>query len=193
MRIIRTLGIIDCMKVDSSELIKNGKLPADELDEFWAKFFGAIPTGMLFLGSLSSFFARTTEHSVSFEHKLVFFSVSTILFGLTLWFFYVERNLKQIHTGLSKEQNLKVFQSAIKLLNWRTSKKISDYHKLVEIPFAFGHPGHKLTVLIDEQTIYFNLRNVGTPKGRMPYLLGIDSFKEFQFKRAIRNYAQQNV
>jgi|GEM_PF-2739090 len=179
------------MKVDSSELIKNGKLPKDELDEFWLKFYGAIPTGLIFFGSLTAFFARTTEHSVSLQHKIIFSTISAILFVYTLWTFHSERNLKKIHTGLTEVENQKIYQQAIKQLGWRTSKKINNQHKIIELPFAFGHIGHKLTVLIDEHTVYFNLRNVGTPRGRMPYLLGIDTFKEYQFKQAIKNYAQQ--
>lgn len=181
------------MKVDSSKIIRNGKLPKDELDNFWDKFYGATPTGMLFIGALFSFFAKTTEQSVSFEHKLIFFSISTFLFSLTLWYFHTERNLKQLHTGFTKEQNLKIYQQAIRQLGWRTSKKVNDHHKIIELPFAFGFVGHKLTVLIEEQTIYFNLRNVGTPTGRLPYLLGIDTFKELQFKRAIYNIAKQTI
>lgn len=181
------------MKVDSSELIRKGKLPKDELDEFWLKFYGATPTGLIFFGSLAAFFARTTEQSVSLEHKMIFSTASAILFGLTLWGFHRERNLKKIRTGLSKEQNLKIFQSALKKLGWRTSKKINEYHKVIELLFTFGLPGHKLTVLIAEQEIHFNLRSVGTPRGRMPYLLGIDTYKELRFKRTIKNYAQQAV
>ena len=170
------------MKADPQEIIRKGKIPKDGLDNFWSKFFGSLPAGLLFIAFGSSFFDK---EGIAIEYKLLFFSLSAVLFIYTLWCFYKERDLKVIRTGLPKTENLKVLQQAIKQLNWRIDRRVrEDYHE-VDIPLVFGGTGHRMIVILDENRFHYNIRNVGTGIGRFPYLFGIDTIKEWNFNRAI--------
>lgn len=167
--------------------IKNSmKLSKDELDRPIDNVLGFLPTGMLLIGASLAFLARQSEGSVSISHKWVFFSISLALFLYTLWTKARERRVKTIHTGLPRQKNLEIIEQIAKEQSWQTKTDKSNYKEFL-IPFVLGHKGHKLTFVIIENEILFNLRNVGSSRGRMPYLLGIDTIKELRLRTKIKN------
>ena len=60
---------------------------------------------------------------------------------------------------------------------WKTKTKQNGFYEFY-IPFLFNQPGHKLTLIVIDDSILLNVRNTGSTKGRMPYLFGIDTIKE---------------
>ncbi len=171
----------------SIENIKNSKiLPKDELDDFWGNIFGFFPVTMLLVGSTLSLFAKRAPESSSIEFKLVFILMSLILFLYTVWTKMTERKLKTVFTNLNRQQNLAVIEKLANENSW-SIKTNKSYYKEYIIPFAFGQARHKLTVVILDNEILYNLRNLGSGRGRMPYSLGIDTIKELKFRKEIKN------
>lgn len=171
-----------------TDILNSNKLPKDELDNFWDNFFGFLPTGMLLIISAFSLLAKQTNKSLTFEHKIIFFLFSLTLFLYTVWTKMNERKLKSIQTNLTRQQNLSLIERIAKENLWSV-KTNKIYYKEYLLPFILGHNGHKLTVIISDDKILFNLRNLGSIRGRMPYLLGIDTIKEIKLRTKIKNYA----
>lgn len=173
------------IKKEINEALRRQKVPTDELDNIWDKLFGSLPTAMLFIGFGLALFSKATNQSLSLEHKLYFFLLATLLFLYTLWSFTSEKKLKKISTNLSLNDNLKLVTLTLKELGWKVSGKGDNYF-IAYIPFILGFDGHKLIVIIKDKEILYNLRNVGSGRGRMPYLFGIDTFKEIKLKKKIK-------
>ena len=170
---------------ESIEAVRLQKVPKDELDDIWDKAFGCLPAAMLFIGYGLALFSKETPHSMSFENRVYFFLLATMLFTYTFWSFHSEKNLKKITTNLSFNDNIKLVTLTLQELRWPVSRKGND-HITSYIPFVLGSQGHKLILIIQDNEILYNLRNVGSIKGRMPYSFGIDTFKEMKFKRKIK-------
>ncbi len=112
--------------------------------------------------------------------------MSLILFLYTVWTKMTERKLKTVFTNLNRQQNLAVIEKLANENSW-SIKTNKSYYKEYIIPFAFGQARHKLTVVILDNEILYNLRNLGSGRGRMPYSLGIDTIKELKFRKEIKN------
>lgn len=168
-------------------LISN-KLPKDELDNFWDNLFGFLPASMFLFTSIFSLLGKPTGKSLTFEQKINFFLFSLTLFLYSAWTKMRKRKLKSIQTNLTRQQNFSLIESIAKENFWSV-KTNKIYYKEYLLPFIFGHIGHKLTVIISDDKILFNLRNIGTSRGRMPYLLGFDTIKEKTLRTKIKNYA----
>lgn len=171
-----------------TEIINSKTLPKDELDDFWDNFFGFLPVIMLLMASTFSLFAKQSSKSVKVESDVIFFLISLSLFFYTVWVKKTERKLKSIQTKLDRKQNLALMEKLANENSW-SIKTNKSYYKEYMLPFVFGSAGHKLTVLILNNEILYNLRNLGSGRGRMPYLFGIDTIKEQVLRIKIRKHA----
>jgi len=167
-------------------LTKYNRLPKDEIDNFWDNLYGFLPTGMLLIGSIIAFFGKQTEKTVSLNHKIIFFIISLSLFCITLYFRAIERNLKRIETGLNQNENKKLIRDLGSKNNWNKKKEKENHFEFM-VPFLLGHYGHKMTLIAYDDYILYNLRNIGSGYGRMPYLFGIDTLKEYKIKTKINS------
>ncbi len=170
------------------EIVNTHRLPKDELDDFTNNLFGFLPTIILLVGSALAFMGKQTNTSMTTKNKLIFFFISLVLFIYTAWTKITERKLKSIQTKLTRQQNIQLIEKIAKENEWRTKINKTNYKEYL-IPFVFGHNGHKLTIITLDNEILFNLRNLGSIKGRMPYLFGIDTVKEIKLRRQLKNYA----
>jgi hypothetical protein len=48
-----------------------------------------------------------------------------------------------------------------------------------------------MNVISEENKIYYNIRNIGTSRGRMPFLFGLESLNAAKFKRKIQQRTTQ--
>ncbi len=170
------------------EIVNTQRLPKDELDDVTSNLFGFLPTIMLLVGSTLAFMSKQTNTSMTTKNKLIFFFISLAFFLYTAWTKISERKLKSIQTNLTRQQNILLIEKIAKENEWRAKTNKTNYKEYL-IPFVFGHNGHKLTIITLDNEILFNLRNLGSIKGRMPYLFGIDTVKEIKLRRQIKNNA----
>lgn len=149
-------------EVEIQRIIETKSLPKDELDDFWDNMFGLFPFLLLLIVTKDN----------------ILFLLLTI--SIVLYFFFLrmnERNIKAIDSVLTREENIILLEKVSENEKW-LSKTVTDGYYEYYIPFLFRQPGHKLTILLIENEVFFNLRNVGTSKGRIPFLFGIDTIKE---------------
>jgi len=177
-------------KKEIENIIKKGKLPKDELDDFLANF------SYLFLVII---FVIVTVYGIykgSSIGKLESSQIILFLFGMYIFAFTIfskknERKLKKIKTNKKIEQNIEIIKKLnskkIIELNFNSGNYYSGY-----LNTCFGKT-HKIIFICLEKQIFYNLRNTGSHKGRMPYNFGIDTINEFRIKRKIKNYAQHRV
>ena len=91
-----------------------------------------------------------------------------------------------IHTGLPLQQNLLLIEQIAAQQAWSTKTDKTNYKEYL-LPSVLGNQGHKLTVLLLDNEILLNLRNRGSGGRRMPYMFGIDTFKERQLTKRIKS------
>jgi hypothetical protein len=175
--------------------ISERKIPKDELSNPWDLGLGMLPVTMIFFASVVTLL--NPNNPISTETELILFSITGLLFATSVYFLLNDRKLKSISTEKSKDENRILIIEALKRIGWDYQEdSLGVFH--VDIPFIFGRTGHLLKVIYLDGEILFNCRNVGTSKGRMPFLFGIDTSKELIFKASIeicvrKNYAQQNL
>jgi hypothetical protein len=177
-------------KKEIENIIEKGKLPKDELDDFWSNF------SYLFLVIVFVIAATYALYKGSSVGKLESSQIMLFLFGMYILTFTIfskknEKRLKKINTNKGIKENIEI----IKKLN---SKKIIELNSNNENYFSgelntyFGKT-HKIVFICRENQIFYNLRNIGSHKGRMPYNFGIDTVNEFRIERKIKNYAQHHI
>jgi len=167
-------------KAELDLVIKSRKLPKDDLDSFKDNFWGFIPVGTLLSGSIIALTTHQTETSISTSHKLIFLFSSIVLFLYTVIIKLKEKRLKSIQTNLSARINSDIVKKISEEENWIRITNNMGYY-IFYIPSTLGHKGHKLFVICIDKEILFNIRNRGSVKGRMPYMFGVDSYKERVF------------
>jgi hypothetical protein len=82
-----------------------------------------------------------------------------------------------IVTPFNEVENISLIEKIVDEQQWITKTKQGALYEFY-ITFLFNQPGHKLTLIARDNAILLNLRNIGSTKGRMPYLFGIDTLKE---------------
>ena len=168
---------------------QNGKLPKDELDDFWDNFAFLIII-ISFLGiSIFGFYKGLISYNI-LGTQIALLVFSSVIFFYTIWSKKNEKNLKKIKTSLSLDKNKIIINQLCKNKNWEV-QSIQNTYFVIYIKAIFNIRTHKLIIICSEKEILFNLRNVGSYKGRMPYNFGIDSFKEYQIRKRIKNNVQQ--
>ncbi|MBF4491807.1 hypothetical protein IRZ83_04080 [Flavobacterium sp. JLP] len=160
------------MKEKIQQILKEGVLPKDELDNFWDNFFGFLPLFLLM---------------VIIKENIILFIAIFLLIGYVFFLKLNEKKIKRIDTLLNKYQNNILIENIAKSKKW-TIKTIDleGYYEFY-IPIIFGIIGHKLTIISTEDKLFFNLRNIGTSKGRVPYMFGIDTIKEQKIINLFKN------
>jgi hypothetical protein len=138
------------------------ELPKDELDDFWDNFFGFLPLFIFIIVSKSN---------------IAFLIVNLILIFYTFYSKFNEKKLIAIETPFNEAENISLIENIAEEQQWKTKTKQDALYEFY-IPFLFNQPGHKLTLIARDNAILLNLRNIGSRKGRMPYLFGIDTLKE---------------
>ncbi|WP_188050791.1 hypothetical protein [Flavobacterium sp. GP15] len=149
-------------EIEVLNIIKKNEINKDELDNFWDNMFGFLPLIMLL------FIA---------ENNIGFLIIVCLLIIYTFYCKFNERKLFRIKTANNKFENIELIKNISEKQNWKMESESFGYYQFY-VPFIFGRPGHKLTLILDNNEILLNLRNLGSSKGRMPYLFGIDTFTE---------------
>lgn len=149
-------------EIELQNIIKNNELPKDELDDFWDNFFGFLPSFLFLIVSKSN---------------IVFLTVNLILIFYIFYSKFNEKKLIAIVTELSEVENISLIEKIADEQQWKIKTKQNTLYEFY-IPFLFKQPGHKLTLIARDNSILLNLRNIGSSKGRMPFLFGIDTLKE---------------
>lgn len=149
-------------EIELQNIIRNKELPADELDDFWDNFFGYFPLFILLFIS---------------KNNIYFLFACIILIFYTYYSKCIEKKLISITTSNNKKENMSLIEKIAEEQQWKTKSKQNGFYEFY-IPFLFNQPGHKLTLIVIDDSILLNLRNIGSTKGRMPYLFGIDTIKE---------------
>ena len=178
------------IKKELENIIKKGELPKDELDEFWSNF--------TYFLLIILFFIITTYgiYKSSSIGKLESSQIMLFLFGIYIlvFTFFTKRNekrLKKISTMKGISQNIKIIEKLnskeLIELTYNRENYYSGWLKTI-----FGKT-HKIVFICVENQILYNLRNIGSHRGRMPYNFGIDTIYEFKIKKKIKNYVQQCV
>jgi hypothetical protein len=154
--------IVKMTEIELKNIIENNELNKDELDNFWDNFFGFLP---LFI------FLIVAINNITFLLIVVFLIVYTFYCKLN------ERKLKSVKMSINQSENIELIKNIAEKQNWKIKTESFGFYEFY-IPFVFGQPAHKLTLILKNNEILLNLRNLGSSKGRMPYLFGIDTFKE---------------
>lgn len=149
-------------ETELQNIIKSKELPKDELDDFWNNFFGFLPLFIFLFVSKSS---------------ITFLIVFIILIFYTFYSKLNEKKLISIETPFNEVENISLIEKIANEQEWKTKTKQNTLYEFY-IPFLFNQPGHKLTLIARDNIILLNLRNIGSRKGRMPFLFGIDTLKE---------------
>lgn len=149
-------------ETELQNIIRNKELPKDELDDFWDNFFGFLP---LFIFLFVS------------KNNIIFLIVFIILIFYTFYSKFNEKKMISIETYFNKVENIGLIEKIAEEQQWETKTNQNGFYEFY-IPFLFNQPGHKLTLIASDNAISLNLRNIGSAKGRMPYLFGIDTLKE---------------
>jgi hypothetical protein len=149
-------------EIEIQNIIKNEELPKDELDDFWDNFFGFLPLFMFLIVSKSN---------------IPFLIVNLILIFYTFYSKFIEKKMIAIKTSFNEVENISMIEKIAEEQQWKTKTKQDGFYEFY-IPFLFNQPGHKLTLIVRDSAILLNLRNIGSTKGRMPYLFGLDTLKE---------------
>ena len=170
--------------------IEDQELPKDELSNVWDLGFGMIPVTMIFFASVVVLI--NPNNPISTRTELILFTITGFLFGTAVYFLLTDRRLKSIVTDKSKDENRRLIVDTLKRVNWGYQEdSLGVFH--VDIPFIFGQTGHTLKIVNMDNEILFNIRNVGTSKGRMPFLFGIDTLKEWKFKFEFQKTTHNSV
>jgi hypothetical protein len=149
-------------EIELQNIIKTKELPKDELDDFWNNFFGFLP---LFI------FLFASKNNITIQ--IVFI----ILIFYTFYSKFNEKKMIAIVTPFNEVENISLIEKIVDEQQWITKTKQGALYEFY-ITFLFNQPGHKLTLIARDNAILLNLRNIGSTKGRMPYLFGIDTLKE---------------
>jgi hypothetical protein len=149
-------------EIKLQNIIKNKELPKDELDDFWDNLFGFLPLFIFLIVSKSN---------------IAFLIINLILIFYTLYSKFTEKKLIAIVTPFNEAENISLIEKIADEQQWKIKTKQDALYEFY-IPFLFNQPGHKLTLIARDNAVLLNLRNIGSTKGRMPYLFGIDTLKE---------------
>jgi hypothetical protein len=149
-------------EIELQNIIRNKELPKDELDGFWDNFFGFLPLFILLFVS---------------KNNIYFLLTFIILIFYTFYSKFIEKKMISIETSYNEIENISLIEKIAEEQQWKTKTKQNGFYEFY-IPFLFNQPGHKLTLIVKDDAILLNLRNIGSTKGRMPYLFGIDKLKE---------------
>jgi hypothetical protein len=167
-------------EIELAKAIQENRIPKDSLSNPWDLGFGMLPVTVLFLSTIILLGHQTNPIPVKTE--LILFVVTGVMFGIAVYFLLGDRKLKSHWTQKKVSQNRKLIQETLRRLEWTFEEDpLGVFY--AEIPFIFGQPGHLLILIPLDNEILFNCRNLGTSKGRMPFLFGIDTLKEIKFRR----------
>lgn len=177
-------------ETELTKIISERKIPKDELSNPWDLGFGMLPVTMIFLASVV--ILVDPHNPISTRTELLLFTITGLLFSTAMYFLLNDRKLKSISTEKSKDENRILIIETLGRIGWGYQEdSLGVFH--VDIPFVFGRTGHLLKVIFLDKEILFNCRNVGTSKGRMPFLFGIDTLKELKFRFAIEKTTHNKV
>ena len=171
--------------MNSNEVIKNRELPADSLDNADDKFLAlAIPgIGCLAFGLAWLFNWGPPKEPENFKVYAFCFFLTSLAY--TFFAFRSERKIRVIVTGLGKDYNLSLVNQTLKKLKWAGKEVEDKYVKTVQINSWGMNKGYKLVIVIDNNTVYFNIRNLGSYKGRLPYAFGGNLFYALKFRNEL--------
>jgi len=169
-------------KDQAAEAILKRKLPPDHLDSKWGLVMGQLPISIpliIFIWEII-----ISPDKLNNGNLKILILIFAVLQFISLYFLFTNRSLKFIETGNSKEENDHIVEVTLKSLNWKYLKL--PFRVDANLPFAFGQSGYLLKVLTDDKGIYYNIRNIGTSRGRLPYLFGFETLMAQKFKRKIK-------
>ena len=167
------------------ETIRNKALPPDSLDNNGDKFLAlfAPSLGCLVFG-LSLFFNwGPLNEPVHVKIYCFVFCLTVLVY--TIFAFYTERNLEKLATGLGQDDNLLLANLTLKGLKWPLHESDNKFIKTVQIDSWGMNNGYKLVIIIADNAIYFNIRNRGSYKGRLPYAFGGNLFYALKFRNKL--------
>jgi len=176
--------------IEVQRIIKKKKVPADDLDSLLDNLLGnLLPIVMTLMFGYFTFFMEATAKSASKKSTFILFclSLSWILYGA--WKKIVERKLKSITTNLSLKNNLLLIDRIIEGKKMHLAERKDSYYT-IHIS-SWMNRGCRLTLIAQENVIYYNLRFEGSSRGRPPYSLGLVPFQRWSFKRELRK--QKNL
>ena len=171
--------------MNQTEIIRNKKLPPDSLDNNGDTLLALLIPAIGCLGfglALLSNWGPLNEP----EHEKVYgFTFFLVLLAYTVYAFIIERNTNRIVTGLDRSKNLSLVNQAIKELKWVAANIDNESTKTVQIDSWGMNKGYKMVIIIDDNAVYFNIRNRGSYKGRLPYAFGGNTFYALKFRNKL--------
>ncbi|AWG22123.1 hypothetical protein FFWV33_11680 [Flavobacterium faecale] len=157
-------------------IIENKKLPKDELDNLGDNVMGYLPLLLLLLVA---------------KDNIPALLIVLILIFYTFYCKIHERDLIAIPFQNTNAVALLEITKIAEREQWTVKFQdlfVGEYY----IPFVFGQPSHKLTVILTEEVLFVNVRNIGTSKGRFPYLFGTDTICKNKVIRLIENHFESH-
>jgi hypothetical protein len=176
------------MNIKQSKIaVEERKLPPDSLDDRWGLLAGQLPFMMFVFTGLVIVINKNNPMNPRTEWVLLCFAI--VLQLISIYFLATERELKRLSTGINKAENDRLIEDSLKELKWKYRK--TKAHYLCEIPLIFGQTGFFMNVISEDNYIYYNIRNIGTGRGRMPFLFGLESLNAAKFRRKIQQRTTQ--
>jgi hypothetical protein len=179
-------------KGEIDKIILDGKLPKDELDNFWENSGWFLLTTSVFVISAISFYINMRNENLQLNH-FIFLLISSIILFFTIWSKKTEKNLKIIETNLNSSQNKQLLNKITNNPYWIKRKSSDSYFEITITSNFFKLPTHKLVLICSDKKILYNVRNVGSFRGRAPFSFGMDTWQGIKFRRKVVNYVQQRV
>lgn len=167
------------------EIIRNKELRPDSLDNKGDKFLALFAPAIGCLGfGLALLFNWGPLHEP--EHVKVYcFIFFLALVAYTIYAFNTEKNIEKIVTGLSRTENLLLVNQSLKELKWPDVNIDNEFIKTVQIDSWGMNNGYKVVIIVDEDAVYFNIRNRGSYKGRLPYAFGGNTFYALKLRNKL--------
>jgi hypothetical protein len=167
------------------EIIKNKKLPPDSLDNSGDKLLALLLPAIGCLGFGLALLFNWGPLNEPDHVKAYCFIFFLALVAYTIYAFNTERNIDKIVTGLSRAENLLLVNQSLKELKWADVNIDDKFIKTVQIDSWGMNNGYKLVIIIDYNAVYFNIRNRGSYKGRLPYAFGGNTFYALKLRNRL--------
>ena len=158
------------------EVVCKGILPEDELNTAERKILLLFILGFaaVFFGAAYLFHWGPQAEPLQFRLYFFIFFITLLLY--TLYSFSTENRLSKIATGLSDSENLRLADLTAQRQGWVLEEKKGHFLRVYHKSSWGWNQGYKLVVAADDGAIYYNLRNKGSSKGRLPYSFGLNTF-----------------
>jgi hypothetical protein len=157
---------------------QKGRLPYDSY--FWWDYFMGTTLLTMILWGIGMLPLMKLGFSSNFN-----FSLLIIIVVLISIKFYFDHKVKEIQTGLSKEENIELLCKTLNELDWKY-KKYANTINLKSNKYILKWT-HIIIIPLDQKIIYSFQYHSATGAGRFPFFIGIRTFLKRKFEKKLYN------